>query len=733
MSDIRNLSRAIATGLGTTGALALLVGATTVQAAETTTIEEVIVTAQKRNENLQDVPVSISVVSSEQLENMQVSQLTDISPYIPGLIVNSQGSPGQTALTLRGIAASSSSSTVGTYIDDTPVGGSSLYSAASIFQLDLLPYDVDRVEVLRGPQGTLYGASTIGGLLKYATKKPDLEHFEFRAGAEVFDMADAGDSGYGGRVGFNAPLAAGKVAIRGSYAYQRTPGYIDNPVLGIEDQNEYTQDGGRLAVLWQINDAVSLQLSGVWQSIDSEGQANEVAALPPQLTPLNSGRNDNNAIPQTFTKDIAYYSATLNWDFSWGSFVSASSYSSTQTERISDGTPVYGPFIPFFAPGAPPGSTTPFGVDLDFQKWTQEFRLASNTDGRLEWMVGGFYTDEESAQDQVLTVNAPNNGAVLVSLADFGLPSTFEELGIFANMTYKFTDRFDFAVGARWSTNDQTFEQVAFSPGLIASSPKVTSTEDVWTYMASPRFRITDDTMTYLRVASGYRPGGPNVFALGAPPQVNSDSVVNYELGLKTQFLSGHAYVDVAVFYMDWKDIQVGVTQNGISFLANAGAAVSQGVELSTSFIPLDGLTLGLNLAYTDSQLTADLPPPGVGQDGDHLAGIPEWAGSLTADYNFPVGSWEGRVGGGYRYTDDKLSSYESSPNAFNIDGYSAFDLSAGLSNDQWQLRLYARNVTDEKAYNILDIQSNALGQQLYATGTPITPRTVGFSVDVKF
>jgi len=726
MSEFRRVSRGIAIGVGSASALALLAGTTDVRAADDTMIAEIIVTAQKRSENLQDVPVSISVVDSQQLQNLQVTQLADVAPYVPGLQVESAGSPGQTTMSLRGIS-SATSATVGTYIDETPVGGSSLYGGAAQFQLDLLPYDIDRLEVLRGPQGTLYGASTIGGLLKYATRAPDLKEFELRAGAEVSSLADAGDVGYGGRVGVNAPLVEGKLAVRASYAYQLTPGYIDNAVTGRKDENEYTQDGARVAMLWQLSDAVSLKLSGVWQSIDADGNANEVLSLPPQMQRLGGGRKDNNLIPEPFTKDLSYYSATLNWKFGWGSFVSATSYSDTDTDRGTDATPVYGPLVP--------GAILPFALALDLTKWTQEFRVASDSGGKVEWMLGAFYTDEDSSQGQVLTATNPATGAVLATLADIALPSTYRELGIFANATYKFTDRFDVTVGARWSSNDQDFSQIATgSGGLVSSSGPFKSSEDVWTYMASPRFHVSDATMVYVRVASGYRPGGPNVQIGGAPPQVDSDSVVNYELGIKSEFLEHRAYVDVAAFYMDWKDIQVGASQNGVNFLANAGAAKSQGFELTAAYLPVDRLNLGINVAYTDSTLTADLPPPGVGHDGDRLSSIPKWSGALTADYSFPVSaSLMGRIGGGYRYVGARLSTYESAPDAVVADSYSAIDLNAALSGERWTLRLFARNVTDDDGELNNNVMSNALGQPQFVVSTPIQPRTIGLSLDVTF
>jgi len=701
----------------------------------TTLIEEVVVTAQKREENARDVPVSISVIGDKQLQDLHVTQLTDIAAYVPGFQVDSGGSPGQTSLSLRGTAPVGPGQSVGSYIDDSPVGSSSFYARGVAFALDLLPYDIDRLEVLRGPQGTLYGASTIGGLLKYVTRAPDLSNYEFRAGADISSVADADDMGFGGRVGINAPLVDGKLAVRASYAYQRTPGYIDNPSLGRDDINEYSQDGGRVALLWKFNDAVSLRLSGMWQSVDSDDNATEVFSLPPSIVAVGGGRIDNNVVAQPFTKDLDYYTATLNWDLGWADFTSATSYSDTKTRQVQDGTPTYGIVFALFA-GIPDGQSE-FTLDLDLKKWTQEFRLASHAGERVEWLVGGFFTDEDSANRQVVTGQFPGGAPIpgLSILADISIPTKYREYAVFGDLTFKFTDRFDVTVGGRWATNDQDFDQISAGGPLIpAGSAPSSSSEDVWTYMFSSRLHVSEDTMIYGRIANGYRPGGPNVPLAGAPRQVDADSLVNYEVGLKSQFYERRASLDVAVFYIDWSDIQLAVANGGVSYLSNAGSAQSQGVELSAAFAVTQGLRLGLTAAYTDATLTEDVPAPGTGRDGDRLPRIPKWSGSLTADYSFALHSdWTGRVGAGYRYVTRRLSDLESSPEVIEADSYSSLDLSAGVSSGSWSVRLFARNVTDERAELTNNIVSNALGQQQFVVGVPLQPRTIGLGLDVTF
>lgn len=698
-------------------------------------IDEIIVTAQKREENLQDVPVSISVVGDEQLQNMHVTQLTDIGAYVPGLQVNSGGSPGQTSLTLRGLAQVGPGQTVGTYLDDAPVGSSSFYARGSIFSLDLLPYDVQRIEVLRGPQGTLYGASTIGGLLKYVTHAPDLNKFQLRAGADVFGIADANKRGVGGRFGFNSPLIDGKLAVRASYAYQHTPGYIDNAARNLKDQNEYDQKGGRIALLWQPSEDVSLELTGLWQSVDSDNNAFQQSSLPPVIRPIDGGRVNANWVDERFNKSVDYYAATFKWNLGWANFTSATSYSDSSTDQVNDATPVYGVFYSLVL--GIPDARVPFALNLRLKKWTEELRLQSGSDGPVEWLVGAFFTDEKSTNFQTANGLFPDGSpiAVLDPLAKLALPTKYREYSGFGDLTYKFTDRFDVTAGVRWARNDQDFREID-EPGPLLPGNNVhgKSSEDVWTYMLSPRLHVSDETMVYARVASGYRPGGPNAPLAGADPTVDSDSVVNYEIGMKSEFFDRRAYVDATVYFMDWTDIQVAVAREGVSFLANAGKAESRGVELSSAVMPLDGLKLGLTLAYADAYLTADVPDPGPGLSGDQLPNVPKWSGSLSADYSFALASdWQGNVGAGYRYTGKRLSSVESDPDVITAKSYGALDLNASLANDHWTVRLFIRNATDKNAEITNALQINALRQRQFVYGTVLQPRTIGLGVDFTF
>lgn len=697
-------------------------------------LEEVVVTAQKRSEAAHDVPVSISVLGGEQLENLQATQLTDYAAYMPGFNISSAGGPGQTALTLRGVSSAlSSTSTVGTYVDNSPLGSSGNWAAQSEFSLDLLPYDIERIEVLRGPQGTLYGSNTLGGLLKYVLRKPDTEQLELRVGGGGFTVESANDVGYDGRVSVNLPLAEGRAAVRASYFTHTAPGYIDNGLTGRKNQNDVRQDGGRLAVLFDMTEALSLTLAVMHQ--DTQSDDNAVAALDPvTLRPLLGEDLSNvNQVREPFDGKITHYSATVDGAFGGLDFVSASSYSRDDVRQAVDTSPIFGPLLG--------GGLTPSVFDRELKKLTQEFRLSSPADEHFEWLAGVFYTDEDVDNMQILNALDPT-GAPIPGLDPLGvvdLTHKYQEYAAFANLTYKFTEHFDVTGGARWAKNDQDFHLITFGPFIGDLDLRQSSDEDVVTYAVSPRYHVNDDVMVYARVATGYRPGGPT----GVPPIVpdlpnsfDSDSTRNYELGIKSAFLDRRVLFDLAAFYIDWSDIQVSVNQSGVSLPGNGGSATSQGFELTSAYSPIAGLKLGLNAAYTNSELASDVPDEGF-LSGGRLPNIPRWSGSVTANYSFPLkGTWTGSAGLGYRYVGEQFSDISKKsfgPFAVRNPSYTVLDLNGGISSEHWTARLYVRNVTDERAYLSQSVVTDIFDTPVYVAGSVLQPRTVGLSVDFNF
>ncbi len=740
--------------------------------ADATELDRVIVTANKRAEDIREVATAITRIGAQQLENINATQMSDYASYVPGLQIQSSGTPGQSQVSMRGIAALSPGSTVGTYVDETPVGSNSLYQQATLYQLDLLPYDVESIEVLRGPQGTLYGAGAMGGLIKYTMRKPDPAYREFRIGGGLSSPRD-GETGFNYRLGMNVPLVEDALALRASFARNELPGYVDNLVDGREDINQGEQTSARVSLGWQ-GEAASVQFAAMRQEIDSDNNA--TLALDPATRHPLAGLANYVHVSEPFRKDIDHYSLTVDWDMGFADFVSATSYADTHTFMRSDMTLSYGEYpLAFLAmdPTLEPGSAY-LENTLDLGQFTQEFRLQSKQGERFEWLVGAFYSNEDGDNHQYVALNwldgsplpAPWDG-ILGVLGELLIPSTYEETALFANGAYRFTDRFKLGAGVRFSRNDQEFRQDVVGGVLLPiGAEDNTSSEDVFTWSITPQFQIGPDSMVYAKVSTGYQPGGPNVVAVGLPSAVDSSMLTSYELGWKSAFDGRRVLLDVVAYQIDWEDIQVASQVNGVSGLVNGGEATSRGIEVSLQWRPVGGLTLGLNGAYNDANIDEDFPPivvpldpdlPGgvlevnTGLKGDRMPYVPDLTLSATVDYYLSLrNGWSASFGGGFRWVDDRtngtterqviaiaeprtvLQTDITPPLA--IDGYGVLDLHASLASERWTLRGYVKNATDKRAYSTMEDVTGALtGVTHHLAASPIQPRTFGIEIDFRF
>lgn len=731
---------------------------------EATVLDTVLVTASKRSEDVRDVPAAISVIDEQQIENLNANQLSDYADYVPGLQVQNNGAPGLTSVSMRGIAALSSGTTVGTYIDEVPVGSSGLYQAATTLVLDYLPFDLDRIEVLRGPQGTLYGASTMGGLLKYVTREPDLGASAFRFGAGFNAVSDGGN-GWDVRFTGSLPLKQDRLGLAFGYARNDLAGYTDNAFDGSEDIDSGEQESARAALFYD-GDKVDLRFSVISQSTAIDGRAGE--ALDADTGGLVFGRRtDQYWVVPGFSKDIDLYSLTFDVDLGSASFVSASSWSKTDTFYAIDATIPFGGVANLLL-GLPQPGASSVDYSLDLEKFTQEFRLVSAGDGPLTWMVGAFYTQEDAVQGQFVDLTqldgsplpAPFDQIAGV-LADLSLPSDYTEMAVFANASWQFTDRFSLGAGVRQSSNDQEFVQDVTAGLLVPLGVSGgTSEEDVFTWSLSPQFQVNDDVMVYGRVATGYQPGGPNVAAVGLPTSVDSSMLTSTELGMKASFADGRGLIDIAAYSIAWEDIQVGTSVNGVGGLVNGGEATSEGIEMALAFRPNDAWRLGLNASWIRAELKSDFEPvvvPQAGFDvelvsglgGDRMPYVPKMSWSATAEYRFDVGqAWTGRVGGAWRHVGDRVAGTSDRQRVLvggavvdevvtaplDLRHYGALDLYAGVGNTTWDVRVFLNNATDEKGYSsVATVESALTGAVSWLRAVPIQPRTVGLQFDYRF
>ncbi|ODU66544.1 MAG: TonB-dependent receptor [Rhodanobacter sp. SCN 65-17] len=698
----------------------------------------IVVTANKRSELLQNVPMAVSAVSGDDLRRAGANSFTDYATQVPGLNLISV-SAGQTQLVLRGITSGSgqANASVSTYIDDAPYGSSTVYAEGSLLTPDIDPADIERIEVLRGPQGTLYGANSLGGLVKFVTAAPDAKAVYGRVSVGYADVAGGG-SGFTERAMFNLPLVSDRLALRVNAYHRVDPGYIDNVATGQSEVNKDTTSGGRAQLLWTPTDAVSVRLSALGQNLSSNGLANSgVEVDPTTLRPIYGYQKQSRAAGTGLFK-IKYrlYDLSVNADLGWATLVSSTSYGSQKVNQNGDVTTAYGPLL-----------NPAFGLDnggysvsqpVSLGKFTQELRLQSSAKQSLEWRVGLFYTRENTTNHQTVHVFDAATGTPidLPNLADLSIgPGIFKEWAGYADLTWHPTSRLSILLGARHTHDSTSYTQVG--SGLLTGSSDFTthSTDSPTTYLINPNFKVNDQLMAYVRVATGFRPGGANVGVppgLGAPLSFASDKLTSYELGFKSTLLDRSMVFDADVFYIDWNRIQLTSTAGGFVFLSNGGKAKSQGLEANWQYEPVRGLVLSANSSWTDAALTADTPVGLYGYCGDRLPWVPRWNANVGVDYDFPLGNgWSGFVGGSYRYVGSRTSDFLSVPGPrISVPAYHGIDLHAGTYVGNWTIRAYVKNLTNARGMTSLSSETtDPQGSPFAASYVP--PRTVGVVVGV--
>lgn len=723
-------------------------------------LQEIVVTANKRTENMQDVAAAVSVENGAQLLEQGKTNLVDYAADVPGLNVVGNGSPGQTSVSIRGISSNTATSAVGTYVDDTPIGSSAGWALGSSTLLDMLPYDLDRIEVLRGPQGTLYGEGAMGGLIKYVLKTPSTSDFEADVGGSLSTIAGASDAGYSLRARVNTPVIPDVLGVSVSAFGQQTPGYMDNTFTGRTDTNEDRQYGGRLAVFWHPASNLSVKFTALTQVIEADDSAfREFAGV----TPVHSAGNallvnpanplpdltQNVAFPGAYDQHLYYTAATIDWSLPVFDFVSATSWSKQSSLLWSDDTPQYGGLLPYIG-GTAPGLAAAINA-FGLNKFTQELRLVSPKGKALEWMAGVFATRETSFNifhaEAFTPQYQPEPGLGFPpGLFDATYPSAFNEYAAFGNLTWNITDAFSLTGGGRYAYNNQ---QIAFNilpapfwPPPLPPYVPIETHQGVATWMGSAQYRFNADIMGYGRVATGYRPGGPNSPLPGVPLTYNSDTLITYELGLKSTFLENRALMDVAVYRTDWKNIQLQAvaTPGDYIYQTNGGRALSQGIELQTQYSPIPGLTLGLNGNYTDAHLTSVIAASSFLLTGYQLPQVPKVSVSATAGYDFALAAgWRARVGSTYRYVGPQYAGLVESASSvstptYQVGGYSVFDLNAGIRHDHLNIRLTVRNLANNRALvGGGMLRTDGVTGASDILGTFLQPRTLDLGADYTF
>ncbi|MGI4792685.1 MAG: TonB-dependent receptor [Janthinobacterium lividum] len=718
-------------------------------------------TANRRRELQRDVANSVTAISGQELDRKQEVRIQDLVSQVPGLSIEASDKTA-VRIVLRGLNTGSAGTTVGSVLDDVPINPAGAQNNAATNTPNVDTYDLQRIEVLRGPQSTLYGATAEGGLIKYVTNPPDPTRYSGALETGV-DGTTAGGIG-GATKGFvNVPLWNGKAAIRVSAWNEWTPGYVDNPTTGQTNTNTAQQYGWRASLLVQPLPDLTVRLTAERQTLlsDNSDLVQVVgAALTPATPPANqidilNGLNNATALPNTSQNETAVYYANVDYDLHWANLTSVTSFAYNNFKNVFDATNTnlaagvtYGTYLGEAAYGGPVLVDERQNSNTD--KFSQELRLSSAPGltlfGRnLEMLGGAFYTHESSSLLQFLDARDASQPSRVLSPALGGLTlfGQLSEWAVFGQIDYHLLPGFDVAFGGRFegtAQHSQTSDFCCLLYGSGSVANPLSSNDHDALYSVAPRWRLNDNTMIYGRIATGYRPGGPNVSVAGITniPSYNPDKTINYEIGLRQDLFNKKVTVDITGYYIDWRNVQVlsilNTSAGPFTLNGNAGGAVSKGVEWSMNWVPLRGLTLSAVGDYTDTRLTQDAPGLG-GAEGDFLPYVPNISASVTAEYRWNVfRDYNAYVSGTWSFTGERYTDFASNAGVteshVQLPSYMTGAVRAGLENKRYGLEAFVTNISDERG---LTYYNNSGGAGQTGQAAFIQPRTIGMTARVKF
>lgn len=714
---------------------------------QTETLDKVVVTAQKREQAAIDVPASVSAISADRLTRGGLDRFEDYAAQIPGMSVTAL-TRGFSSVVLRGISTGISQATPSTayYIDEAPIGSVNAYATGSTLTPDIDPYDLRRIEVLKGPQGTLYGAGAVGGLVRFVSVPADTEKFGGSVSVGMNSVADGG-TGSEERAALNIPLADKKMGLRMSLMNRVDAGYIDNPVLGEKDVNKARTHGGRLAWNWNINDDWNVQVWGQTQRFHSGGIGVEDQTAP-ALTPATGNLQHSSYIHEDQNTGLDVMNATVKGRLGDVALTSSTTYQKLFGETHVDNTALIGPLLQLTL--GIPNVGAELNQHITTKRWSQELRARTSALGdKLQYEGGLFFTKEDSS-NFIPPIDAFNTatGAAFplgVPVANARIDSTYKEYSLFGNATYSLSDKFDVTAGLRYAHDQQHYLQ-DYKLSLLTAVPVLIDqsvSHSKATYLVSGIYKPDANTSIYGRIATGYRPGGPSALppgvVVGGKTSFEPDTLTSYELGFKSSFAGGRASLEAAVFTTDWKDVQIQTSARTVAgnfnYFVNGGNAKSNGLETTFMLAPSRDLLVRTTVAYTDSHLTEDAPAAG-GLNGDRMPFTPRLTSSLAIDYHFGVAGYAAWLGGSYNYIGARRSNF-SGKTPFEVGSYNTFNLSSGIDIGPVRLSVYGKNLANSRGVNFMNSSGLAL-PGLNPFGNPyvagiIQPRTIGMDLAYRF
>jgi outer membrane receptor protein involved in Fe transport len=694
--------------------------------------EIVVVTAEKKTEDIKDAPLPVSVTNTQVLTQNAQYLLREYYVTIPGLNVTPNFS-NDLNISIRGISTGGfSNPTVSILVDDVPIG-----IPTDISVPDIDPGDLERIEVLRGPQGTLYGASSMGGLIKYVTRDPSFDAFSGQVAAGIDGVYNGAGPGYVVRGSANVPLTD-DLAVRVSGFERQDAGYITNLELGKPGANVASNWGFRAALLWQPIEDLSIKLNAIYQYTRQSGSSE--SDVEPGF-----GTYDQSYMPRVggYYRTMQVYSAKVDYTLGDVAMTSITAFNLARQFNNLDYSYFLGGITDTGAPGIPGFGVTGAGYNdySDERGFTHETRFSGTVWQDFDWLVGGYFGYTQTHKSDAFTAENPATGQILAHTLDFDDPKdTYQEYAGFGDLTWHVTDALDVQIGARESRIQRALYNSSVAGPFTAlfygqPGPIVSATEranaTVFTYLFTPSYKIGQDLMVYARLASGYRPGGPNGPITDAPPQFEPDKTKNYEVGLKGDVFDHLISVDASVYYIDWTNIEIQLRNKfNVVYNGNGSGAKSEGFELSLESHPLEGLSLDGWFSYDNAVLTKPLVTD-YGVPGNRLPDNSKYSASFSAEQDFPLNALDnstGYVGAQVSYVGSRLGEFTPTPVRQYFPAYTRTDLKAGVHVNDWTVNFYANNVTNERGE-----LNGGIGYLYPFAFVYIQPRTIGMTITRAF
>jgi iron complex outermembrane receptor protein len=671
-------------------------------------IGEVVVTASKRGENQREVADSVTAFGSNELNTRGAQSFEDYIGLAPGVIFQ-QATPGLSNVTIRGVDTTAAileqgQTTTGIYFNDIPLTDPSF----AMFIPDLDTFDLKRVEVLRGPQGTLFGTATLGGAVNYISNPVYLDTLDAKMESSITDTEHSSDVGYAVKGALNLPILTDVFGVRVTAIKRFDPGYLDNIGTSQKDSNSHDVEEFRINALWQVNREISVSFISFY---DSEESPDEAYAIPA----LGVLRRDT-TIPEYTDFAIRINSVMVNADFDFVTLTLTGTRTQKTQSSQFDVTALIGPDASIIS--YPTTHMT-----------TLEARLTSRSGGTLEWLAGVYHGSQyEHFPEPVI-----EDGQVLEELTgDYSSNETSE----FGEATYRVSDHWRATFGGRYYDIRLQTESIQGTPDTPQSSAGREEGRG-FSPKASVTYEPSDDLLTYALLSKGYRSGGvnppiPPLAGFPTPATYGPDSLVNYELGVRPSWFDHQLTLDSTLFFINWTDIQLRLARpDGYAYVANVAGAHNFGLENALNWRPTPNMRFQLSATYLQAQIskTTDLGNGVVLSKGAPIPGAPHWSVSGLATYQ-----WNGD----YRpYVTVSARLLSASQDLFATKGaqrvpimdYGAFDLRAGLKVKRYDLSLYVDNVADRRG--VTAAQYGGPGpfpnddREFY-----IRPRTVGLRLD---